>query len=362
MRSELSGNNIVIQLRKRARRRLLLFLFSVCVVSAISLSLYYKMHKPDFNNDTSLPVNTYNFSAVRDSDPSSVLALPTFTGAESEEPVLNAQAERINFYSKSLLLLERSTKKVLLSVNGFVPAYPASLVKVMTAVLALEHLPDLEMQLRMEESMYKEFYAVNASMAGYLPGESVTVRELLYGLMLPSGAEAATQLALAVSGNLPDFVALMNKKAQELNMTDTRFTNVTGLHDVQQLSSPYDMALLCDYAVEQPFFRELLLSKQHQAPPTEQHKEGFVYNNVYFKRFENIADLWRKEWTLSGGKTGYTEEAGQTLMSLVTYADKEYILVTYGAGNVKFYEPNQSALDLVNVFDNLLLPYLSKNG
>lgn len=344
---------------KRKKVYLCFVLLALCLL--VSTLAVYALKGVFFGVEKVKRNPEYNFTALK-GDCDLVINSEQFqsTLVPKIEAPLNAALQNMHFHSRSLVLLDLSNNEVLLDVNAYQPAYPASLTKLLTALVALEHLPDLDKETTMNAEMFRQFYAENASMAGYLANEKVKLRDLFSGLMLASGAEAATQLALETTGDLAVFVDLMNAKVKELKLDKTaHFTNVTGLHDTKMTASPYDIAIIFKELLKYPLIREIMAEKQHQAPVTEQHPEGFLYNNIFFKRFENVPDMWRKQWTLVGGKTGYTTEAGQTLASLVEYRGKEYILVTFNSPSAGFYEVNPSASDLVSVFDNLLLPYLN---
>src|SRR5699024_6501471 len=122
--------------------------------------------------------------------------------------------------------------------------YPASLTKIMTAIVAIENLPDLDEQIYLSEDMFEKLYSENASMAGFLPNEKVAAIDLIYGALLPSGAESCIGLADAIAGSEKSFVKLMNEKAEELGMNDTHFTNSTGLHDRNHYTTVNDIAKL----------------------------------------------------------------------------------------------------------------------
>ena len=119
--------------------------------------------------------------------------------------------------------------------------YPASLTKVMTAVVVLDHADELDAVVEAPADMFPALWEQNASMAGLQPGESATVEDMLYGLMLPSGADCAIALARYVAGDVEAFVELMNRTAAALGMSGTHFTNPTGLHDADHYSTARDM-------------------------------------------------------------------------------------------------------------------------
>src|SRR5699024_10906628 len=124
------------------------------------------------------------------------------------------------------------------------------LVKMMTTLVALEHINELSALAPVDEETYQEMIVENASMAGFVGREEVTYRDLLYGTILASGGEAANSLAIHVAGSVEAFVQMMNDKAGELGLKDTHFTNAEGLHDENQYTTASDMAKLLDYALD----------------------------------------------------------------------------------------------------------------
>ena len=121
--------------------------------------------------------------------------------------------------------------------------YPASLTKIMTVVLAMEKLGNLEHTTVLESDIFPELYAEGASMAGFAPGDQVSYRDLFYGAMLPSGAECCEALARVCEGTEAAFAESMNEKAEELEMKHTHFTNATGLHNKNHYTTAEDLSL-----------------------------------------------------------------------------------------------------------------------
>ena len=146
--------------------------------------------------------------------------------------------------SRHALLMDARTGQVLARKRASEEAAPASLTKMMTVLLATEALPDLDTPVTLPEDIFPALYKADASMAGFQPGETVTVRDLLYGAMLPSGAECCEALARQVSGSEEAFVERMNQRAAELGMADTHFCNATGLPAEGHVTSAYDIALM----------------------------------------------------------------------------------------------------------------------
>lgn len=230
--------------------------------------------------------------------------------------------------SPNAILLEADSGEVLAEKNADTQIYPASMTKMMTVLLAIEAEPDLDRQVTVPEDIFPALKQEGASMAGFKSGEVVTIRDLLYGALLPSGAECCETLARLVSGTETDFVALMNRKAAELGMTSTHFCNPTGLHDPEHVSTVRDISVLLREAVRNEMFRKILTTERYTIQPTNLHPEGFTVTSTLLKEL-NGDEI--RNGKILGGKTGYTSEAGLCLASIAEVKGKTYLLVTAGA-------------------------------
>ena len=221
--------------------------------------------------------------------------------------------------------------------------YPASITKVMTTLVAIEELEDVAELIQLPSEIFPELQAQNAAMAGFAPGEWVPVMDLLYGIMLPSGAECTIAMARHVGGSEANFVNMMNQKADELGLSNTNFTNPIGLHDPNHYSTPKEMVKLLQYALTNEIFRELFTSPIHYA------SNGMVLESTMFAFLPRTRV---RNGEIIGGKTGFTWEAGRCLISLGDINGREYILFTAGAENS---EDNsiQHLLDAIYIYDQL---------
>ncbi|SFG84367.1 D-alanyl-D-alanine carboxypeptidase family protein [Sporolactobacillus nakayamae] len=231
-------------------------------------------------------------------------------------------------HSRQAVLVAVSSKKVLFQKRGGEKAYPASLTKMMTAILAIEHYNDLQKTVRIPTQLYNSLNQSGASMAGFLPNEKPKISDLLYGTMLPSGADAAETLALSVSGSENAFVSMMNRKAAEIGMKHTHFTNPSGLHDPNHYTTARDMSLLLLYALKNPVFHQIFTTHSYQISPTNFHPNGMIVQSTLFQKMGNSSI---NGGAIIGGKTGYTDEAGLCLATLAKRNGQTYILVTLGA-------------------------------
>lgn len=250
------------------------------------------------------------------------------------------------FNSNAALCIRRSDHKAIVSLNEDEKMYPASIVKVMTVIVALEMIDDLDKTVTLPTEMFAELLAQNASVAGFVEGEEVKAIDLVYAAMLPSGADGSIGLAYIVSGSEEAFAKLMNDKAAELGMTNTHFANATGLHSEDTYSTARDLVTLFDYALNNEIFKEVISNSSYTTSKTNKHPSGLTMSSTVYTAFRSVTDDYSY---ISGGKTGYTPEAGQTLITCANINGEEYILVTLDAGNGA-QKPKYNAMDAVSIY------------
>ncbi len=241
-------------------------------------------------------------------------------------PTVSISLDKLNSPSAILVSLKDHTK--LLEKSSEEKIYPASLTKIMTAIVAIENLPDLKEEIKLTNFTFRGLYEADASMAGFQPGEEVRTIDLLYGVLLPSGAECCMGLADKIAGSEQNFVKMMNQKAAELGMKNTHFENVTGLQNENHYATVEDLSILLCHALKNDTFREIFTSTRHSTPPTNKHTHGITFNSTMFEKLNNKNIIGGE---ILGGKTGYTGAAGLCLASLAKVHNKEYVLVTAGA-------------------------------
>ena len=269
---------------------------------------------------------------------------------EPEQPALTlAQASEetrtldLELYSSSAVLVDVQTGAVLAEKNMDEKIYPASMTKVMTLLVAAENLPDLDAAFTMTQAIIDPLYLAGASMAGYVNGETVTMRDLLYGAVVPSGAEATEALAQAVAGGEEAFVAMMNEKAAALGLTNTHFMNTSGLHDENHYSTVREIALILQAALENETCAEILSAENYRASETEQHPDGLAMTNKFLYRVHHEYALNGAE--ITAAKTGYTAEAMNCCASAGKTPDgRSVICVTANAWTGEFCIEDHIAL------------------
>ena len=227
----------------------------------------------------------------------------TYAPAEVTE---NTKTLDLELYSENALLIDLESNTVLVQKNADARIYPASMTKVMTVLVAAEHIENWDETFTMTQSIIDPLFLADASMAGFVHGEEVSMTELLYGAVLPSGAEATEALAIVTAGSEEAFVALMNEKAQELGLKDTHFVDASGLHDENHYTTLSDMAIIMQAALDNPHCREVLTSVNHTSPATTQNPEGVAMTNRFLYR---IRPQQSGNVDIQAAKTGYTAQA-----------------------------------------------------
>ena len=228
-----------------------------------------------------------------------------------------------SYQSQAILLYDLTRQEILLAKNIDQAMSPASLVKIMTVVVALENLKDYDKSLTKISSTALAFArSQNAATAGFSAGQLVTYLDLLYAAILPSGAEAALTLAELVAGSEAKFVDLMNEKAAALNLCQTVFRNSTGLDAAGQTVSARDIVKLLRYALKNPLFRQIFTAKEYRATT------GLVMKHTIWSQVDDVEST---NFQLLGGKSGTTPAAGLCWSTLNQKNGREFLLVTLGA-------------------------------
>lgn len=223
----------------------------------------------------------------------------------------------VEFYGKSYIVYDHINDYIVESYNEDHSQSVASISKIMTAILVIENM-DLEKEITVDETINKAY----GSCVYIHINDKITIQDLLYGLMLRSGNDCALMLAKATAGSVDQFVKMMNEKAQKLNMTNSIFSNPSGLdeEDNGNISTVKDMALLYDYCCSNPIFNQIVSTEVYQ----RQDGKGSWHNkNRLLKEYEYCV----------GGKTGYTKKAKRTLVTRAVKDNKDLIIVTFNCGN-----------------------------
>ena len=224
------------------------------------------------------------------------------------------------------VLIDLKDGHVVAQRNAFERMYPASMTKVLTILVAAEHMEDPEDTFTMTQEITDYVYSNGCSQVGYLVGETMTVRELLFGTIMPSGGDAAMALAYYTAGSMEAFVDMMNEKVEELGLTDVaHFTNPVGVFDEQNYCTPVAMAMIMKAALENDLCREALGAKKYTTAANDLHPEGLLISNWFLRRIEDKDT----HGEVLGAKTGFVNESRNCAVSYEKSNDgNRYICVT----------------------------------
>lgn len=238
------------------------------------------------------------------------------TTTVGEEDVISDYAVLIDA-SNGTIIAQRDAKTI---IN------PASMTKVLTVLVAAEHVTNLDDTFTVTLEITDYAYVNDCSSVGFLNEETVTVRDLFYGTILPSGGDAAVALATYVAGSQEAFVEMMNDKLEELGLSETaHFTNCVGLYDKEHYCTVYDMAIIMKAAAENDLCREIMSARKYTTSATEQHPEGISISNWFLRRIED-KDTGGE---VLCGKTGFVNQSGSCAASCgISDSGVPYICVT----------------------------------
>lgn len=254
------------------------------------------------------------------------------------------QAKEIQLFSKYYYLYDRSNEMVYLDEKSDEKIYPASMTKILTVSLALDKITDIHQKVTITSQDIDGLLALQATTAGFYVGEQVTYEDLLYGALLPSGADACQALSRLTYGSTKQMVAAMNQKVKSLGLTHSHFQNVTGLHDDNHYTTVKDMARILNHALSNKEFVKVFNAREY----TSSSNIHWISSLQRGKEYKGI-DISH----IDGGKSGFTDEAQLTFASTMTIDHHQLILVTAYA---KGQHSQNHVKDAVYVCD-----YMTKN-
>lgn len=223
----------------------------------------------------------------------------------------------MDFSGKAYIVMDTFNKTVLEAKNEHYVQSVASISKIMTAIVAIEN-GNLDDEYEIGEEVNQAW----GSGVYIHIGDHINLRDLLHGLLLRSGNDAANVIAKNIGGDIPHFVEMMNKKAKDIGMNDSVFSNATGLdeEDAGNRSSAYDMALLMSYCSQNPIFNDIVMKQTYK----REDGGGTWHNkNRLLEEYEYCV----------GGKTGFTKKARRTLVTRAIKNDVSLVIVTLNCGN-----------------------------
>lgn len=244
-------------------------------------------------------------------------------------PKIAANGYAFDLNSEQAILIDLTDQKILYQKDANKRIHPASMTKIMTALVAVENIEDFDKTILLNEEVFEGLLEANASVAGFLYHEEVTMQELLYATMIASGADAARALAIAVSGSEADFVKRMNKKAKTLGLNNTHFVNTTGLDDDDHYSTVSDIAKLLEAAIQNKQFLEIFKAREYTLQSNEVRTEAIHLESTMLGQ---IKKLGYEDSLIEGGKTGFTEGGGLCLASTAWHDGTHYLAVSANGG------------------------------
>lgn len=339
-RREQRKKRMLLKKKKQQKRRCMIALFlGIIVVFGILSGLLKKNTKNQEETEAAQQVQE-NVQAELTETPEPEHPVEV---APEEKPVTAAYefqetANTKGLYSEEVisthaLLIDESTDTIIASKGAKERISPASMTKVLTLLVAAEHVSEEQLNdmFTMTIDITDYSYVNDCSNVGFLVDEKIPVIDLFYGTILPSGGDAAVGLATYVAGSHEAFVDLMNQKLVELGLSDSaHFTNCVGLYDENHYCTIYDMAVIMKAALQNELCKKVLAEKCYTTTPTEQHPEGIIISNWFLRRIED------KETggEVLGAKTGFVQQSGSCAVSYqVADNGVPYICVTAGSSS-----------------------------
>ena len=229
------------------------------------------------------------------------------------------------------ILINADSGEILAERGGRERIVPASMTKVMTVLVAAEHISEdqLDDKVKLTKEVADYSYVNDCSNTGFELDEPITVRDLFYGTIMPSGADSAVSLANYVAGSHEAFVDMMNEKLDELGLSETsHFTNCVGLYDKDHYTTPYDMAVILKAATDNEWCRRVLSEHIYTTEKTKQHPDGLRISNLFLRRIEDRDT----HSTVLCAKTGFVSQSGSCAASMaIDKNGTEYLVVTAGS-------------------------------
>lgn len=262
---------------------------------------------------------------------------------------LTVKALEINdLESKNVIVYNLDESKIIYEQNAEEITSIASLTKIMTTLVAIENIEDLDKKITITESMLNGI-PYDASVAGLKVGDELSYRDLLYSSMIPSGADATQALAISLTGSISNFVEKMNAKARELKLENTSFANTTGLDTSGHYSTAKDILSLLNYALENKIFKEVFETKSYTTTNGIELKSTLDYYNKNLNYDLSF---------IKGSKTGYTGNAGLCLATLSNIDNTNIITITI---NAPYEDRNKNIKDINKIYKSLKNNYIKIN-
>ena len=286
------------------------------------MAIQHKLKKIIIPISIFLLLFSYSFSFADDIDSSNDINVDIEQELKENMSIETASGNTssLNLNSRSCIVIDRLTKTILYGKNEYSKVKMASTTKIMTGIVIIENC-----DLNTTVEVSKKAAGTGGSRLGLKTGDKITIRDLLYGLLLCSGNDAAVALAEATAGSIQGFSDLMNKKAEDLGLTNTHFESPHGLDSDGHYTTAYELALLSDYALKNNTFLNIVGTKNYT-----------ITINGYPKNLSNTNELLGNLNGVYGVKTGFTNGANRCLVTACKRGNMDIICVVLGADTKKF--------------------------
>lgn len=322
------------------------FVFGLLLALGISISVHFRGNGEEAEPENSTAIAAQTKDSIDASEGQGMVAYTVTSPVEpvgevlqdAPTPVFEAHTTvSTNGFSDAVvsdygIIIDVEKGEVLAQKGGWSRINPASMTKILTILVAAEHVTDLEDIFTMTIDITDYSFQHGCSNTGFEIGEEIPIIDLFYGTALSSGADAALGLAYYVAGSHEAFVDMMNERLAELGLSETtHFTNCIGLYDENHYSTPYDMAVILKAAADNEFCREVLSKHHYVTTPTANHPEGIDISNWFLRRIEDRDT----HGEVLCAKTGYVVQSRNCAASLgVDHDGREYVCVTAGSSSV----------------------------
>lgn len=253
--------------------------------------------------------------------------------------MLSTQAKQFpQVESEYVYVMNIDEHQVLYEKAAHEKMYPASMTKMMTVLVALEHIDDMNAIVVFEKDMLDGLDEAGASVVGYRIHDQARVIDLLYGIMLASGADASRAIAYHIAGSEEAFVSLMNKKADQLELENTKFMNTSGLHDDAHYSTAADMARILQEGLKNEAFSQIFTSDSYEIGSNQDQTQTLMPmislqgTSIYSTKLIMQERAGVSKDIIKGSKTGFTLEGGLCMASIAEHENAQYLLITGQAG------------------------------
>ena len=250
------------------------------------------------------------------------------------------ETKEFELQSKYGILYDLTDNYILYNKDSDTEVQIASLTKIMTAIIAIENIENLDTEVTVTKEVFNNLEGY--SQVGLKVGNKLTYRDLLYGVLLPSGADAVNALVLNVTNNYDDFIKLMNDKVEELNLKHTHFDNAIGIDSDNNYSTAHDLAIILNYALDNKDFYQIFTTKNYNIESLNLKMQSTLL--YYGKNIDTSI--------ITGAKSGFTDNAGVCLASISINEDTNYLLILLGANTNNRANAIKDTIEVYNYYTN----------